>query len=158
MDLKCLIKLLLEKNYIHNVSTETFEKKMVSGLYEFEHIEIYKKIKDSKYNKDVIFIERSRYQKNRFYIVNIKNLEEALISLGEGKENFGFRADNHGFAGIEPLKLVDIIEKKTRFNVLRLSTKEQVFMKLHDAYIKELRIKQEKEKEIEILDFLNKLP
>ena len=159
MNLKCLIELLLEKEYIHNIRNEMYDGEIVHGLYEFEHIEIYNKIKDSEYNKDIIVIEKHRYQRNKFYIINIKNLEKGLIFTSDGKEEFGFRADKHGLYGVDPLNLMDIIANETRFDVLRLNTTNgQIYMDLCDTYLQEKRIKEEKEKEIEILDFLDKLP
>lgn len=158
MDLKCLIKLLLEKGYIHNTNNEMLNREVISGLYESEHEDIYKKVKDSEYDKDIVVVEESQYQKNRFYVINIKNLEKGLIFTGEGEENFGFRADHHGVGGIDPLVLVDIIQEKTRFDVLYLNTDGQIYMDLCDTYLREQRVKQEAEREAEILDFLDKLP
>lgn len=159
MELKCLMKLLIEKEYVTNVRSEMYDGEIVHGLYEFEHIEIFNKIKNSEYNKDIIVIEKHRYQRNKFYIINIKNLEKGLIFTGNNKEEFGFRADKHGLYGVDPLRLMDIIAIETRFDVLRLNTTDgQIYMDLCDTYLKEQRIKEEKEKEIEILDFLDKLP
>lgn len=158
MDLKCLIKLLLEKGYIEEELINSVNDNTVSVRYKFEHIEIFKKIKNSEYDKNIIFIEKSRYWKNKFYILNSINLEKLLIELGKGNEKFGFRADRNNLGGISPYKLVDIINKKTRFDVTRLDTHDQVYMDICDTYLKEQRIKQEAEREAEILDFLDKLP
>ena len=158
MDLKCLIKLLLEKGYIEEELINSVNDNTVSVRYKFEHIEIFKKIKNSEYDKNIIFIEKSRYWKNKFYILNSINLEKLLIELGKGNEKFGFRADRNNLGSISPYKLVDIINKKTRFDVTRLDTHDQVYMDICDTYLKEQRIKQEAEREAEILDFLDKLP
>lgn len=158
MDLKCLVKLLLEKGYVEEEKINSVNDNTVSVIYKFEHIEIFKKIKNSEYDKNIIFIEKSRYWKNRFYILNSINLEKLLIELGKGNEKFGFRADRNNLGGISPYKLVDIINKKTRFDVTRLKTHDQVYMDICDTYLKEQRIKQEAEREAEILDFLDKLP
>lgn len=158
MDLKCLVKLLLEKGYIEEELINSVNDNTVSVRYKFEHIEIFKKIKNSEYDKNIIFIEKSRYWKNKFYILNSINLEKLLIELGKGNEKFGFRADRNNLGGISPYKLVDIINKKTRFDVTRLDTHDQVYMDICDTYLKEQRIKQEAEREAEILDFLDKLP
>ena len=40
----------------------------------------------------------------------------------------------------------------------RLNTEEQVYLDICDTYLKEQRIKQEAEREAEILDFLAQLP
>ena len=158
MDLKCLVKLLLEKGYVKEEIINSVNDNTVSVIYRFEHIEIFKKIKNSEYDKNIIFIEKSRYWKNRFYILNSINLEKLLIELGKGNEKFGFRADRNNLGGISPYKLVDIINKKTRFDVTRLDTHDQVYMDICDTYLKEQRIKQEAERETENLDFLDKLP
>lgn len=158
MDLKCLIKLLLEKGYIEEESINNVNDNTVSVRYKFEHIEIFKKIKNSEYDKNIIFIEKSRYYKDKFYILNSINLEKLLIELGKGNEKFGFRADRNNLGGISPHKLVDIINKKTRFDVTRLDTYDQVYMDICDTYLKKQRVKQEAEREAEILDFLEKLP
>ena len=158
MDLKCLVKLLLEKGYIEEVLINSVNDNTVSVIYKFEHIEVFKKIKDSEYDKNIIFIEKSRYWKNKFYILNSVNLEKLLIELGKGNEKFGFRADRNSLGGINPHKLVDIINNNTRFDVTRLNTEEQVYLDICDTYLKEQRIKQEAEKEAEILDFLAQLP
>ena len=57
MDLKCLIKLLLEKGYIEEELINSVNDNTVSVRYKFEHIEIFKKIKNSEYDKNIIFIE-----------------------------------------------------------------------------------------------------
>lgn len=158
MDLKCLVKLLLEKGYVKEEIINSVNDNTVSVRYRLEHIEIFKKIKNSEYDKNIIFIEKSRYWKNKFYILNSINLEKLLIELGKGNEKFGFRADRNNLGGISPYKLVDIINKKTRFDVTRLDTHDQVYMDICDTYLKEQRIKQEAEREAEILDFLDKLP
>ena len=158
MDLKCLVKLLLEKGYVKEEIINSVNDNTVSVIYRFEHIEIFKKIKNSEYDKNIIFIEKNRYRKNKFYILNSINLEKLLIELGKGNEKFGFRADRNNLGGISPYKLVDIINKKTRFDVTRLDTYDQVYMDICDTYLKEQRIKQEAEREAEILDFLDKLP
>lgn len=158
MDLKCLVKLLLEKGYVKEEIINSVNDNTVSVRYRFEHIEIFKKIKNSEYDKNIIFIEKSRYWKNKFYILNSINLEKLLIELGKGNEKFGFRADRNNLGSISPYKLVDIINKKTRFDVTRLDTHDQVYMDICDTYLKEQRIKQEAEREAEILDFLDKLP
>lgn len=158
MDLKCLLKLLLEKGYIEEELINSVNDNTVSVRYKFEHIEIFKKIKNSEYDKNIIFIEKSRYWKNKFYILNSINLEKLLIELGKGNEKFGFRADRNNLGSISPYKLVDIINKKTRFDVTRLDTHDQVYMDICDTYLKEQRMKQEAEREAEILDFLDKLP
>lgn len=158
MDLKCLIKLLLEKGYIEEELINSVNDNTVSVRYKFEHIEIFKKIKRSEYDKNIIFIEKSRYREDKFYILNSVNIEKLLIELGRGHEKFGFRADKNNLGGIDPYTLVDIINNKTRFNVTRLKTHEQVYMDICDTYLKEQRIKQKAEREAEILDFLDKLP
>ena len=158
MDLKCLVKLLLEKGYIEEELIKNVNDDTVSVRYKFEHIEIFKKIKNSEYDKNIIFIEKSRYSKNKFYILNSINLEKLLIELGKDNEKFGFRADRNDLGCISPYKLVDIINKKTRFDVTSLDTHDQVYMDICDTYLKEQRIKQEAEREAEILDFLDKLP
>lgn len=158
MDLKCLVKLLLEKGYVKEEIINSVNDNTVSVMYRFEHIEIFKKIKNSEYDKNIIFIEKSRYWKNKFYILNSINLEKLLVELGKGNEKFGFRADRNNLGGISPYKLVDIINKKTRFDVTRIDTHDQVYMDICDTYLKEQRIKQEAEREAEILDFLDKLP
>ena len=158
MDLKCLVKLLLEKGYVEEELINSVNGNTVSVRYRFEHIEIFKKIKNSEYDKNIIFIEKNRYRKNKFYILNSINLEKLLIELGKGNEKFGFRADRNSLGDISPYKLVDIINKKTRFDVTRLDTYDQVYMDICDTYLKEQRIKQEAEREAEILDFLDKLP
>lgn len=158
MDLKCLVKLLLEKGYIEEELIKNVNDDTVSVRYKFEHIEIFKKIKNSEYDKNIIFIEKSRCSKNKFYILNSINLEKLLIELGKGREKFGFRADKNSLGCINPHKLVDIINNKTRFNVTHLKTQNQIHMDICDTYLKEQRIKQEAEREAEILDFLDKLP
>lgn len=158
MDLKCLVKLLLEKGYVKEESINSVNNNTVSVRYKFEHIEIFKKIKNSEYDKNIIFIEKSRCYKDKFYILNSINLEKLLIELGKGNEKFGFIADRNSLGCISPYKLVDIINKKTRFDVTRLDTHDQVYMDICDTYLKEQRIKQEAEREAEILDFLDKLP
>ena len=50
MDLKCLVKLLLEKGYVEEELINSVNGNTVSVGYRFEHIEIFKKIKNSEYH------------------------------------------------------------------------------------------------------------
>lgn len=162
MDLLCLIKLLLAKEYIKEkssccVSNESGQL-TVAKSFEFEYSEIFDKIKESEYNKNIIHISRADGLKNRMIILNSDNLEKLLIKVGEGEEVFGFRADHHSLSLYPDLKLKRIIDENTRFRVMDWNFVFQQYYKLEDLHIKEERILKETERKEEILDFLDKLP
>lgn len=160
MDLKCLVKLLVEKEYIKKVCESNVNGKTILMSFEckigFE--EIYEKIINSDYDNHNIVIHKTCYGANQFYILNISNLEEGLISIGGNRERFGFRADHHRLACVHTPTLRDIITQRTRFSIIRQDFKGQVYFELRDNYIRDKRINDEKNKEDEIIDFLNQLP
>lgn len=163
MDLLCLIKLLLEKEYIKEIRScyikdETGQQLTVSKSFNFEYPEIFNKIKESEYNKHVIHISRASSSNTKMIILNSDNLEKLLINIGEGKETFGFRADHHRLGLYPELKLEKIINENTRFHVIDWNFKHQQYYELEDSYIKKERILRETRRKEEILDFLDKLP
>lgn len=159
MDLKCLIGLLLEKGYIEDEGScfvdDEFGESTVMKSFKFEYNEIFEKIKESKYNKDIVHILKER---NKMFILNSENLERLLIKRGDGEEIFGFRADRNRLGAVPGFDLKRIINEKTRFDVKDWNFIGQRYFKLHDLCIEEERVLKEIERRDEILDFLDKLP
>lgn len=159
MDLKCLIGLLLEKGYIEDEGScfvsDEFGESTVMKSFKFEYNEIFEKIKESKYNEDIVHILK---ENNEMFILNSENLEKLLIRAGQGQEVFGFRADRSRLGAVPGLALKRIINEKTRFDVKDWDFTCQKYFKLHDLCIEEERVLKEIERRDEILDFLDKLP
>lgn len=161
MDLKCLLKLLLEKGYVKEIDSHK-NRRMETVFKNFEceiaFEEIYEKIKNSEYNEKEIVITTDAYYKNRFCILNLINFEHELIDLGEGTEKFGFRGDHRRMSCFSHQILSIIKERMPRFRVLEYSFDMEMFLKLEDLVIKKERLEKEKKKENEVIDFLDKLP
>ena len=161
MDLKCLLKLLLEKEYVKEIDSHK-NKRMETVFKNFEceiaFEEIYKKIRNSKYNEKEIVITEDAYYDNRFCILNITNFEHELVDLAEGAERFGFRGDHRRMSCFSHKLLSIIKENMHRFKVLEYSFDREMYFKLEDLVIKKERLERERRKENEVIDFLNKLP
>lgn len=159
MDLKCLIKLLVEKEYIKEVSECVIDKKTILKVFECDvgFNEIYRKIHGSKHN-DSVLITKTRSGNNRFCVFNIKNFADGLVKIGGGREEFGFRADHHYLGWIPIQTMINTIRQHTRFNIIRQDFNGQIFFELRDSYIVESRINKQKEREDEVIGFLNQLP
>lgn len=160
MDLKCLIKLLLEKKYIKEIDSYKNEREetiFINFECESAFEEIYRKIKNSEYNELEIAITEDAHYSNRFCILNLINFEHELIDLGDGREQFGFRGDHRRMSCFSD-KLLYIIREIPRFEVLDYSFDIKMYFELEDLVLRKKRLEKEKEKENEVIDFLNKLP
>ena len=152
MDLKCLIKLLLEKGIIEEKRTfwDNHRNVMVKK-FSFEFPEVLEKIKNSKYDKENIIIEKACEYKE-FFIANKEYLREYLLEeLGDSLEGV-MEAHITGiqdymlrtmFKNDEDIKVKDLISGNIRVYNLREKRRLQ---KIRD------------EKKQEVLDFLDQLP
>lgn len=159
MDLKCLVKLLLEKNIIEYAEKRcTINGKTIMSAFKFEYEEVFKKIINAEYDKTNICITKAHHDSNIFCILNINNLEEGLIHVGNNKESFGFIKKNYGLKFFPYETLRNIIDENTRFYTDNDWDYNENFIQIVDGYLKAKRIIKEFNKKNEVLDFLNQLP
>ena len=152
MDLKCLIRLLLEKGIIEEKRTfwDNHGNVMVKK-FNFEYGEVLEKIKNSKYDKENIVVEKD-YNSKQFFIANKEYLKEYLLEeIGDnlegrvasqktGIEDYMLRIM---FKNNEDIRIKDLISGDVRVYNLRGKRRLQ---KIRD------------EKKQEVLDFLDQLP
>lgn len=157
MELNCLIKLLAEKEIIKREHACTIDNKTIMMSYSFEYQEVFEKIIESDYNKDIIKIVKSQYSSKEFCILNVENLEEGLIALGKGEERFTLRMSSQKLKPFPYYKLKKIINTQTRFSTDTKDLNHDYFQ-LIDKHLEYERIRKEQQKKDEVLDFLNQLP
>lgn len=158
MELKCLIRLLSEKDIIKHEESCKFEDKTIMSVFKFEYEEVYEKIVNSKYDKTNIYITKAHYDSNMMCILNIDNLEKALIHIGNKRELFGFNKSYYGFKHLQYKTLRQIIDEKTRFQTADDWDLNEDYIQVIDGYLKEEKINKEINKKKEVIDFLNQLP
>ena len=152
MDLKCLIRLLLEKGIINEERTfwDNYRNVMVKK-FSFEYEEVLEKIKNSKYSKENIVVEKD-YNHKQFFIANKEYLKEYLLEeLGDKLEG---TVESHK-TGIKDY-------------MLRIMFKNDEDIKVRDLMSGNIRVYNLKEKrrlqkiknkeKQEVLDFLDQLP
>lgn len=159
MELKCLIKVLVEKDIIKHKESCKFEDKTIMSVFKFEYEEVYEKIVNSKYDKTNIYITKSHHNSNMMCILNIENLQKGLIHIGNNRESFGFTKRCYGLKHFPYKTLRSVIDKNTRFqtNDDNWDLNED-FIQVTDKYLKEKRVNEEMNKKKEVIDFLNQLP
>ena len=158
MELKCLIRLLSEKDIIKHEETCKIEDKTIMSVFKFEYEEVYEKIVNSKYDKTNIYITKAHYDSNMMCILNIENLQYGLIHIGNKREFFGFNKSYYGLKHIPYENLRYIIDENTRFYVDDDWDFNKDYIKVIDEYLKEEKINKEINKKREVIDFLNQLP
>lgn len=158
MELKCLIRLLSEKDIIKHEESCKIEDKTIMSVFKFEYEEVYEKIVNSKYDKTNIHITKAPYNSNMVCILNIENLQQGLIHIGDKRELFGFNKSYYGFKYLHYETLRQIIDKKTRFQTNNDWDFNEDYIQVTDEYLKEERINKEINKKKEVIDFLNQLP
>lgn len=158
MELKCLIRLLSEKDIIRHEETCKIEDKTIMSVFKFEYEEVYDKIVNSKYDKTNIYITKAHYDSNMMCILNIENLQQGLIHIGNKREFFGFNKSYYGLKHIPYKNLRYIIDENTRFCVDDDWDFNEDYIKVIDEYLKEEKNNKEINKKREVIDFLNQLP
>lgn len=158
MELKCLIRLLSEKDIIKHEETCKIEDKTIMSVFKFEYEEVYDKIVNSKYDKTNIYITKAHYDSNMMCILNIENLQQALIHIGNKRELFGFNKSYYGLKHIPYKSLRYIIDENTRFCIDDDWDFNEDYIQVIDEYLKEEKIDKEINKKKEVIDFLNQLP
>ena len=158
MELKCLIRLLSEKDIIRHEETCKIEDKTVMSVFKFEYEEVYEKIVNSKYDKTNIYITKAHYNSNMMCILNVANLQEALVHIGNNRESFGFNKSYYGLKHIGYKNLRYIIDENTRLRKKRKRDYNEDYIQVIDEYLKEEKINREINKKKEVIDFLNQLP
>ncbi|MBR3209101.1 MAG: hypothetical protein IKF82_02415 [Bacilli bacterium] len=160
MDLKCLIKLLLEKDIIQEgVPTCRIGDDVIMSAFKYRYEEVFKKITESKYDKTNICIIKAPYDKNMFCILNIKNLEKGLVHIGDNRESFTFIKTRYGLGAFPYRKLRLIINNNTKFYVKKdyYDINENI-IEIVNRELRKQRIERENRKKNEVLDFLSQLP
>lgn len=158
MELKCLIRLLSEKDIIKHEESCKFENKTVMSVFKFEYEEVFEKIVNSKYDKTNIYITKAHYNSNMMCILNVANLQEALVHIGNNRESFGFNKSYYGLKHIGYKNLRYIIDENTRFCTDCEWDFNEDYIQVIDEYLKEEKINREINKKKEVIDFLNQLP
>lgn len=158
MELKCLIKVLVEKDIIRHEESCKIEDKTIMSVFKFEYEEVYDKIVNSKYDKTNIYITKAHYNSNMMCILNVANLQEALVYIGNNRESFGFNKSYYGLKNISYRNLRYIIDENTRFCTDGEWDFNEDYIQVIDEYLKEEKINREINKKREIIDFLNQLP
>lgn len=158
MELKCLIKVLVEKDIIRHEESCKIEDKTIMSVFKFEYEEVYDKIVNSKYDKTNIYITKAHYNSNMMCILNIENLQQGLIHIGNKRELFGFNKSYYGLKHLRYESLRQIIDEKTRFQTDGDWDFNEDYIQVVDEHLKEERINKEINKKKEVIDFLNQLP
>lgn len=159
MDLKCLLKLLLEKDIIKYVKNDCkIEDNIIMSTFEFEYEEVFEKIIESKYDKTNIVITKAQYDNNIFCVLNIKNFEKGLDFIGGDQISFGFSKRGYGMKYFPYKKLRNIINEYTKFYTSDDYDLNNNFIQITNADLEADKIKEEFEKKSEVLLFLSKLP
>ena len=158
MELKCLIRLLSEKDIIKHEETCKIEDKTIMSVFKFEYEEVYDKIVNSKYDKTNIYITKAHYDSNMMCILNIENLQQGLIHIGNKREFFGFNKSYYGLKHIPYKSLRYIIDENRIFCVDDDWDFNEDYIKVIDEYLKEEKNNKEINKKREVIDFLNQLP
>lgn len=158
MELKCLIRLLSEKDIIKHEETCKIEDKTIMSVFKFEYEEVYDKIVNSKYDKTNIYITKAHYNSNMMCILNIENLQQGLIHIGNKRELFGFNKSYYGLKHLRYESLRQIIDEKTRFQTDGDWDFNEDYIQVIDEHLKEEKINKEINKKKEVIDFLNQLP
>ena len=158
MELKCLIKVLVEKDIIRHEESCKIEDKTIMSVFKFEYEEVYDKIVNAKYDKTNIYITKAHYDSNMMCILNIENLQQGLIHIGNKRELFGFNKSYYGLKHIPYKNLRYIIDENTRFCIDDDWDFNEDYIKVIDEYLKEEKIDKEINKKKEVIDFLNQLP
>lgn len=157
MNLKCLLEILIEKELIKEKTRCTIEGKDIYALFEFKYTEVFDKINKSKYNKNEVIIEP--LSENKFYIMNVSNLEYGLHYLSKEEEVFTFDGDMYGLKTIPTGTLRRIIDEKTmEFKVDEIIHYNCTRLKLVNIFKRNQRILQEREDKKKAIEFLNQLP
>lgn len=151
MDLKCLIKLLLEKEII--LENETFkdnQNRVIVKTFKFDYYEVLTKLQDSIYDEENIVIEEGN--RRQLFVANKTYLKEFLIDKLNGELEGSIKTDK---IGIADYKLKNIFKNDKDIKI------ENVLSGIIKVYdLKERRrLKEiEQKKKDEVIAFLNELP
>lgn len=154
MDLKCLVKLLLEKEIIKEEETilNTNKNVTVKSFY-FGYQEVLEKIKTSKYDKNKVYIDTGNIGRT-FVIINKNHLKTMI--LNESNETHFY---------VNRRKLFNCISSQTFNHIFKNDEDIYTLMTIDNDLIEVRNLKKEREekekynrKKNEVLDFLNQLP
>lgn len=159
MDLKCLIKLLIEKKYIDEyncLEEDTLGTIAIEYKCKYKEVrsKIYQNIEDEHDEGCLLDIEsqlRTVCGDNHITIVNIDKLEKYILMLSKGRENFTLK------------RAKDLNNMELFKSIFDDMESIEVELDIGNFYVtnnivKRERIAKSKAEKEECLDFLSKLP
>ena len=163
MDLKCLLKLLLEKEIIEDITEKCLGNnawenefgETMFRIYKFEYKEVGNKIAESvsEVQDNVLMKEVSsgRYNnKIEIAIINKQNVLNNILARNRG-EKFNY----YTHWPISSFKLKDCIVEDDRIEIEHIASNHYEITRID---IKEERERKENKRKNEVLDFINQLP
>ena len=151
MDLKCLIKLLLEKKIILESRTiRDNQNRVMVKTFKFDYYEVLEKLQDSIYDEENIIIENGN--RKELFIANKTYLKEFLIDKLDGELEGSIKTNQIGIANY---KLKNIFRNDEDIRVENtLSGIIRVYNLKERRRLKEI----EQQKKDKVIAFLNELP
>lgn len=151
MDLKCLIKLLLEKKIILESRTiRDNQNRVMVKTFKFDYYEVLEKLQDSIYDEENIIIENGN--RKELFIANKTYLKEFLIDKLDGELEGSIKTNQ---IGIADYKLKNIFRNDEDIRVENtLSGIIRVYNLKERRRLKEI----EQQKKDKVIAFLNELP
>lgn len=151
MDLKCLIKLLLEKKIILESRTiRDNQNRVMVKTFKFDYYEVLEKLQDSIYDEENIIIDDGN--RKELFIANKTYLKEFLIDKLNGELEGSIKTNQ---IGIADYKLKNIFRNDEDIRVENtLSGIIRVYNLKEKRRLKEI----EQQKKDKVIAFLNELP
>lgn len=151
MDLKCLIKLLLEKKIILESRTiRDNQNRVMVKTFKFDYYEVLEKLQDSIYDEENIIIDNGN--RKELFIANKTYLKEFLIDKLNGELEGSIKTNQ---IGIADYKLKNIFRNDEDIRVENtLSGIIRVYNLKEKRRLKEI----EQQKKDKVIAFLNELP
>lgn len=151
MDLKCLIKLLLEKKIILESRTiRDNQNRVMVKTFKFDYYEVLEKLQDSIYDEENIIIDNGNHKE--LFIANKTYLKEFLIDKLNGELEGSIRTNQIGIADYKLKNIFrndeDIRVENTLGGIIR------VYNLKEKRRLKEI----EQQKKDKVIAFLNELP
>lgn len=151
MDLKCLIKLLLEKKII--LEGKTFrdnQNRVMVKKFKFDYHEVVTKLQDSTYDKENIIIGEGN--RKELFVANKTYLKEFLIDELNGELEGSMKTNK---IGIADYKLKNIFRNNKD---IRVENVLSGIIRVYDLKEKRRLKEIEQKKKDEVIAFLNELP
>ena len=155
MDLKCLIKLLLEKEIIKETDYCTdINDNVIVKEYAYEYKEVLIKLQDSVYDKDNIIVDTGNHG-HKLYVANKRHLKEYLLrKIDENCLNTVVNGSEICHHIIMHSQLINIFKDDIDIKLERICGGIKIYNLRKERQLEEI----EKQKKKEVIDFLNQLP